>query len=72
MATNGQQTINSGNEELNKKIDQWLNWDKVRIIRDLFLSGSCFILIDFIINYKNIKHQLIMVFASLTIRMKNH
>lgn len=30
MAANGQQTINSGNEELDKKIGQWLSWDKVR------------------------------------------
>lgn len=23
--------VNSGNEELDKKIEQWLQWDKVRI-----------------------------------------
>lgn len=27
MASN----VNSGNEKLDKKIDQWLAWDKVRI-----------------------------------------
>lgn len=29
MAANNDQ-INSGNEELDKKISQWMDWDKVR------------------------------------------
>jgi hypothetical protein len=29
MATNGNSQFNSGNEELDKKIEQWLTWDKV-------------------------------------------
>lgn len=30
MAQHGDEQINSGNEELDKKIKQWLSWDKVR------------------------------------------
>lgn len=31
MAANGNNQANSGNDELDKKIEQWLQWDKVSV-----------------------------------------
>lgn len=40
----GEDRINSGNDELDKKIEQWLSWDKVK--SDLYANVSLHTLVE--------------------------